>query len=477
MVSNTLLTIVAIPLIFSSMLLLGKYISKSQEIFINNKAGSFMTGAIVYLFVTFVVLFPFMWTNLGITYFIIIFMIKEALLYIFLITNMEFKINWKTLRWLGTLIVTSILITVIYNLGITKYVSINTSPNQIGNFLSWDKMESIFESFFKMSSSYAKNWFMTMIVSGIAYATIVAFIKDLVNWRGFWIEFSAFIILIVVLSLFTFGISLYALLGIFIVVFMILLSIRLVDTSRRRYGVLYGLSTITLYSATPHLLIAVLFLSLATMSIYTILKKPKNSLFWVQLFAPAGIVGALSIYDYSEILAFVTFGIALFAYAFVLAAGRAKFMNKINMLFEKARFIIPIVVVLIFVFVSTAIYITTGAKFDFKTMFPSIVYSTFTNSFAENLVQEILYYSLLAIGLIYIGVIWYKREKITTVRMVMIIGLATVLFIYNPISKVIFDASSSTPSFTYMKSIIFIPLIIMIPRTFDKIYKRKHQIA
>ncbi len=477
MVYNTLLTILAIPLIFSSMLLLGKYISKSQEIFINNKAGSFMTGAVVYLFITFVVLFPFMWTSLGVVYFIIIFMIKEVILYIFLITRGGFKTNWKTIRWLLTILVASIIITVIYNLGISTFLHKSNPHITSANFSSWNKMSQIFSQFFKMGTSYTMNWFMTIIVSGIAFTSVVAFIKELVNWRGFWIEAIGFLLTLVIITMFSFGVSLFHLVGVFIIIFMIILSIRLVDTSRRRYGVLYGLSTIALYSSTDHLLLAVLFLSFVTMTIYTILRKPKSTLFWIQLFTPAAIVGSLTLYSFSAVLAIVIFSIAVISYILILAVSRTRLTKKIDWFFEKTRYIMPSVVIVAFIATSTTLYLLTKSQFSPNSLMPSFVYSTFTAGFVENIVQEVIYYILLFLGLLYVIYMLVKKQKLMGVRIILLFGIIILMVIYNPLTKVIFDSTGAVWSYSLFKTIAFVPLILMIPKAFDKIYKRKHQLT
>ena len=462
MVSNTLLTILILPMIFTSIYLLGRYISKSQEVFANNSYGSFMVGAVIYFFLTFVAFFPFLWLNIDALYFVIIFIIKEIILYIFLVLKWEGKIEKSSLISFFWIILSGVAIAIIYNYGISKII-LYRNVTIDHRFEAFDRTRIVFQTFLKMEEDYSKDWFMTIIVSGIAFASVSTFIDEFTRNKTPWANVFAFFITLLLITFFSFGVTLYELLGVFVLIFMVILSIRLIKYSRRRYGVLYGISTIALYSTSKTILFTVLILSFVTMIIYTLLRKPVNSLFWVQLFAPIGIVGALSIYSFYPALSFVVFGFALFSYIFVLSVGRANFMKKVNTFFDNARFLLPILIFIIVMIVTVVLITTTNYKLYTFEGTNSYVYSSFTDTFAEKVSQIVIYYTLFAIGLGLVVYRLYKKKKLRDNILIITIALLTLVFIYNPISGTIFNTPDLVGVFIYIKLLVFVPVIMITP--------------
>ena len=460
-----------IPVILTAIYLLGRYISRSQEVFVNNFYGSFMTGVVAYLFITFIIFFPFLWIKIDILYFVIIFSLKEITLYIFLLLKWEGKINKTSLIKFAIIIVSGVFISLIYNYGISKIVMYKPT-NIETTFQTWDKTRLVFQRLLDMEPLYAVKWFMTIIASVIAFASVGSFIGEFRKKDDLLTEISSFIVTLVIMTLFTFGLGIYQLVGMFILMFMIILALRLIKFSRRRYGALYGVSTIALYSSSQKMLIVVLLLSLVTMIIYTFLQKPKNSLFWVQLFAPIGIVAPLAIYDLFPVLSFVVFGFALFAYIFVVTVGRASFMRKVNIFFNKGRYIIPSLILFVLMITSLILYTTTSYKFFTFKDSGSFVYSSFTDTDIERTIQMIIYYTSLVVSIGLIGYWLLRKRKLTNIRTILVSSILVIIFVYNPIIGLIFNKDPFSESFTYLKIIVYVPIILLIPSLITM--KKKH---
>ena len=78
--------------------------------------------------------------------------------------------------------------------------------------------------------------------------------------------------------------------GLFLSVFLIVLAINIIETSRRRYGFLFSGAFVLSWVLSPNVLVFNIAISLATSAIYSLLKKPMSFLFIVQFYTPILIV-------------------------------------------------------------------------------------------------------------------------------------------------------------------------------------------
>ncbi|WKX02414.1 hypothetical protein [Candidatus Mycoplasma mahonii] len=472
MLLNTLLTIIIIPIIITSMFLIGSYVSKSQDIFKGNDFASFVLGSIIYFIITFAIFIPFLWTINNELYYIIIFFIKEAFLYLILGLKWEKgTLTTAQAKKLIMVVFVGVLITIIYNYGVVKAIG---THNEITPkyFETWHKFKMVMTRFLVLGTDYSSNWFFPILVSSIGYASVASFISEFYRMKNYLIIISSFVSTLLVTLFFSIGLNLSEMLGIFLILFVIASAVRLINLSRRRYGVVFGLSIIGIFSIQSSLIAVLFMIALSTMITYTFLKKPKNSLFLVQLFAPILIVESLTLYGYSKILSITIFVLTISAYVFMVSIGRAKLMNRINTFLEMTRIYTPIIIFLTIFSAAISVFFVNAYDSSIFTIYESFVYTRFTNSFIEYMFQLTIYYSSIVVLIGFLIHSYIKKKKLSNYILLILFVLIITIIVYNPITNILFEELNYQEEFSLMKTSVFMPIFALAPLLIIKIAKK-----
>ena len=302
------------------MYFLGKYFTWKNKIFESNEPASFVLGAVIYFFITFVSFFFFLWIDISVTYFTVIFFIKEIFLIAFLILKREafrnLKINFKSILFTS---ITIIIIPITFNNGLSKVLGMEIQSKQ-NVFQTYILIKEIFANILNTSVVFISRWTMSIISAAIVFNVVSSFIFSMSRRRQWLDNFLSLLFSFILLMTSNFGWSLDSQIGIYLLIFSVQMCSNILMRSRRRYAAIYGLIVIDVWFMDFRLFMGVSALGLIVAFIYTINQSPKASLFWVQLISPILIMASLSIYPYSSLVAFIVFILTFITYLFMISA-------------------------------------------------------------------------------------------------------------------------------------------------------------
>lgn len=454
------LTIIFVLVVSTEIYLLGRYISFKYEIFTNNEAASIVLGAIVYFVITFFAFFLFIWIDLSIYYMMAVFFIKETLLIAFLVVRRESivqsKIKWSNLLFT---IISMLILPTIYGLILNNKLNLktNTSTN---TFQTWFTLKQVLMQTLSFNMKEINEGIIAGISSLVIYNCVASMVIQFSKKKNI-IDYTLSLVLTVALTiLFSFGWTLDAMISIFLLLYAMLLSSRIISRSRRRYAAAMGILDVAMWSINPKMFFALIILAILTGIIYTLLNKDKASLFWVQLLSPLSIVGSLWISEVSVAGAVILAIFATGVYGFMINVGRLDFLDRINLFMSKYRFFVPalyLVSILIPAFIK---WFTNDIPVKDAFLFDDAIFESFGNS-SWNLVQSYLYYAVGAVLILLIIRYIYKKKLFINYRIIIIIVSIILLLGYTFIIYIATFNSVWAEQFKYIRAIAFLPLTIV----------------
>lgn len=449
--------------IILQMYFLGKYLSITQEIFSNKTFGSFALGGVIYLALSFITIFPFIWIKPNIVYFTVLLFAKDFFTTVFLIARREkfkgVKINFKAICFV---VLAVILIPIIYEYVLLKFLSNNKSIT-VDEYSFWDHFKGGVNSLiYENDGNKIKylNYILRPIAGGLIYSFVSTFYLNFSKRDNVIDYFIALLLTLGLISLFSFGVDLGDMIGIYLMLFMVLMSYNLIMFSRRRYGTLFGISVFVAWGIQQDLYWPMLILALSTSLVYIILKKPKAFLFVVQLFSPLVVASTLWVVDISPLLSVTLAVISGIAYISVFVFGRFKFIDQDTKLFHILNQILFAIVFIILIGCSIGL----GMK---KNIDLSIIYkgNLLVDSFDNNIfniIQNTIYFVIVGFSC-FLMLMWNennaKMVKGKLLGMMLFFVLATG---FNPAFGTIMEATNHIDGFNLVKTIFTIPLIVWL---------------
>ncbi|NQZ65625.1 MAG: hypothetical protein HRT99_00205 [Mycoplasmatales bacterium] len=446
---------------------IGKYISKTNKLFEDNEYGSFVVGAVTYFFVTFLTFFFFIWVKPSNVYFAVILLIKELFQITFLFLKREtffgMKINWKHII---LSIFSMITIPLIFNYGFYEIIP-NKALSQTNDFQSWFIYKDAIEKFSQINEEIVSKWILSMIASITIFNIVASFVYRFSKRKNFIDGIISYLATIGLILLFGLGIRIEYIIGSFLILFAIQLSVNIIMKSRRRYAIMFGFTVIASWFFNPSLFLVNLVLSISTSLIYTFLKKPKASLFWVQLISPSIILSSLWLYTISNTGALFLVIITVISYLFMISAGRIELLEKMEKFIYKYLWAIILIIYLSIFVYSVVIMSTTENSIKNYFLYKNAIVDSFNNLTWEK-IQSYLMYVIEFICLII--TVWYiiKAKNITNKRIVVILSLTMFLLGYNFMIRAVIENTKIYDQFSPISISLFMPLILFVPLRFRK---------
>lgn len=460
MAYSIIISMIVLLIILAQMYFMGKYISLKQEIFSNNKYSSFVMGFVAYFFISFVVFFIFIFFKVPIIYFIIFFTIKDVVQITYLIIRRDAFVGVK-LKFVD------IAITIVASIGIVfafNYISPLFETlrfrSQIANFQSWYKFQEIISKITVIDINFIYKWFGAILISFFAYTSIMSFMHHFTKKNYWWLYLVGVAASLLLLFGFTFGLQMESGIGPFIVLFAIQAGINIIVYSRRRYASLYGLITVAAWSFNPELFLVLLLIAFSILVIYTIMQKPKVSLFWVQLMAPLAIVSTFWINDISRPLGLAIMLIAIFLYLFMVSVGRVKILDKLNELFIKMRFAIPIVIFITIIIITLTLGIVEGEHNSQYIVRNTTYLFDVHGSNIINYIQIGTYSFVIFALLSYIIYVIVMKKKVLRNRLVPMLATIIIIFALNPGFWLIIANTLLETQFKFLSLAILPPILL-----------------
>lgn len=471
----SILSLFLVSFICGEIFLLGKHFSKRNNLFESNGASLIVFGAIIYFLITYLFFFPFVWVSSSINYFVVIFFIKETLqvTYLFIKRDSFKKLNINLSHILITFL-TIIIIPIIFNFGLNKLLNLKIQK-QNNTFQIWILYKETIASFTKIEYEFLCKWVFTPIATFIIYNSISSFTIQYSKKKN-WIEYLiSFLITIFLLSTFNFGWSIDSMIGIYLILFAVLISANIIIYSRRRYALIYGMIVFNIWFLEPNLFLSISILGIIVGFIYTIKSGPKASLFLVQIISPNLIILSLWMYAISSLGALTLTILALISYLFIISVGHSNLLEKIDIQINKIRFLIPLVILV--TLLSLSIYFLSKTKQNLIDIF--LLDNAILDSFGNkkwNFIQSIIFYIwvlILCISIIYLKII---KSKIINNKIILLISFTFILIAYNALFKILLIETNFENQFIYLRIISFMPLIIlsliMLKRNFIFLYQK-----
>ncbi len=458
---SSLITIPILSSILLSIYLLGRYVTISHDLFATNPYASWVIGAIVYFGITFGVFFPFLFFNINTFYFTVIFFIKEIITYLYIFLRREVmntKINFKAVIWIVS---AGILIAIIYHFGISKIVT-TFVPKQETILQSWFIFKDVLHQFSIIPIEFLNDWLLSILAGTIAFATVTSFIIELAKKHNVILEAIGFIGTLGTVILFSHGTPLHHSIGMYFLLFSVIVVIRVIIFSRRRYATIYGIITAVSWTFDPNLFFAILILAFVASTIYVYLRRPKSSLFWTQLMVPLAIVASLWTVEISKFLTLGLIAASVIIYLVVVGIGRNRVLERLNKIISKLRLVIPVVIFLATVI--TSVIVISNQATDWMSL-QTMSKPLFVND-GDRLIYGWIQFSIYVFAAITIVIFllkWMinKKQPEKNRILIMMIGLV-ILFVYNPLVDAAFIQSSVHSQFAYLRDISITPLFIFI---------------
>ena len=454
-----LITLVS-TLMLSEMYFLGKYYSKVNDIFRTNEFATISAGSIIYFVITFFALFIARWFEPSILTYSVIFFIKEFFTISFLIIRRNvftgIKVNYKSIAFS---IVGGVTLPLLFNYGISNFETIN-QLKMSNDFQLIFKFEDIIQKITTLDIDHVKNWIMS-IISGVVILSFVSSLVVRISRRKDLIDYLiAYVITAIMLIIFNFHIGMNYLIGLFSLIFAIQMGYEVILKSRRRYGVMFGLLVVNMWFFDPRLFLTFFILGNATIIIYGYLKKPRVSMFFVQMIFPFAIMASLWIHPYSSILALFVSIASVITYIFFISGSRIQKLNIFNDWLIKLRFIIPIFVFSVVLLSSILVGSLNHLNASEYLVFKDAVIPSFNNS-NWDLIQTIVFN--LSYGILFMIIMYWliKEKNILTNRLLVLIAGGILLFGYNPYILVLVNQTPLSDQFEFLKFAAFAPLLIL----------------
>ena len=468
MIYSSILTILIALFISGEIYFLGKFISKSSGAYKFNESGSILLGAIVYFVITFFTFFAFIWIKPTILYFVVIFLIKETIQVIFLILRRDsfkgMKINWVALGCTG---ITMIIFPLMFNFALNDALDLHRSE-QVNAFQTWYLFHEVIAELSSVDVEFITKWLMSAVSSLMIYSSVTLFIISFSKKKS-WVDYliSIFITFFLML-LFNFGFTLNSMVGIFILLFSIQLSVEIIMKSRRRFAVFLGLTDIVLWFFDPNLFLAIISLSIVVILLYTLLEKNKISLFWVQIISPITLLTSLWLYTTSPLGALVLVAVSIISYTFMVGIGRLDLLDKIDKRLKKISIFIPILFTLVILILALTLGFTNNMSKEEVWLFENSIWESYGNN-TWNIIQNYLYYIIMTVSVIVLIFAMFKKVKIVGYRIAGIISILILIGAYSAILNIITHETILENQFKFIRVVAFMPLTI-IPFIFARRY-------
>lgn len=472
MIINIFWLMIVFIMISTQVYLLSKYISHKNEIFLDNKYASFVNGLLTYLFITFITFLPFLIINLNIFYLVIIFWIKEGGTFIFLLTRERNYFDKNYLKKYIFVVLGAAFITLIWNFGLKQLIQ-PVEENPSSNFSIIYLFNNVVTKTTLSELWIVKNSFTTLFVSMICVSSVLALMSEFSFSMNIYKKLIGVVMTIVAIILFSYKLPLWQNAEVFIQLFVVLICSRIIQYSRRRYGFVFIITSIASFAFGEHSRLGLWAIVIVTMVVYTFLKKPRSSLFWVMLVSPLLTIEAFKVYQISTILSIILVSFSVFIFVFMLSLQGVRPLQKLNTFFEKYRILVPILLGSIIFIIALVVIFTNNINWSaLPTINNSFVYLLDSNTILKwfNLAIYILIFVSLSVNIIFKIINGQRFIRIDYIYMIAWLLLA---IIFNPLINAMFSISIFANNVRYVSSLIFLPIIILVVNEGASLIKKK----
>lgn len=486
MVNQILITIVLDIFLCSEIYLLGKKISVKNNLFINNESAIWIVGIIAYLGFSFFIFLPFIWLNINIIYFVIIFIFKEIIILSYIFLGKE-RVSWASVNYknLIYMLIMSLLIVFVFNFIIyfpeKEAIYLEMTENRFQ--IMWQKMQEVLKVVTSMPQAFINKWLIGFIGATIIYASINAFVLRFGKHQNIFEYSLSALTSLGFIFIFNFHENLHILIASYLTLFSIFIALNIVQFSRKRHSFIFVINFLVAWIINAQTFIALATIAITTAVIYLWMKKPMSSLFFVQLTTPILIVLASFISSFSVILSLGLIFVIIIYYVILVLIGKKQLTFKINRLLEKWSQVIPYLNS--FIILLSSMLLIWLLPIDWKEIFgeKNLVFDYYFLLLNSNqvIILQILQwtiYVLTIIILISILLYWkYKNIKFIGIRTIMLIVFFIFIFTYNPLFNAILIALNLQENFTYLRAITFMPLFLFAIISVHNLLIKKHLIV
>lgn len=450
---------------------IGRYILSKYKMFQQNVFTAVSLSVVVYFFITFISLFVFIWINVPLIYIVIIFGIKEALQFVFFFVNRDIifkKIDFKK----GAMALIGVAIVGLMSHYVFEKV-LDVSPSQYGDkFELIGLLKDALTNVLAVKAEYVYDILFNGLVSFIGYVVTLSIITTFSKRQKLLDFIFAALGTLIISICFNFGSTLSTMSGIYMLLLSFLFAYHVIMYYRRRYGVFIGMNSFVVWTLESKLFVAMVVVSIATLIIYGWLRKPKISLFAVQLISPLIVIGTFLLYESSPIIASFLIAFTAIGYGLIVGVGNSKFLDSINNIFVKLKYVFPALLAITTLATGITIGVTQHVDWKDLALYKSAIFDSYGNK-DYDLAQQIFLYLLE--GILIFTLIRFAVTKIKAINMRILVILTSMILIigYNPFINIILHEIAGGEQFKYIRVVIFAPLMLAtVVQARKVIYKR-----
>lgn len=461
MIISWIFTFIFLIVIFCEIYFLGAYFAITQDMFHNKTLATFLVGALFYFMLTIIATFPFIWFDFDLIYYAIILLFKDFFTVVFLVIQRDKFYKFRTeglhILFLGASI---ILIPIFYTYILEPYIDIQPIE-ATSKYQSWHTYSDALALLTQTSETTAIQFIIYPLSAAIIYASVASLFLEFSRKTKYWNAILSLITTFIVIGLFNLNISLEdgAFIGFY--VFMFLIIYHLIIHARRRFGILFGISCFVIWSISSDNIWPLTLISISTFAIYLLLKRPRPSVFLMQLIAPILVIWALNLSDFSNILSIFVSIIGIIAYSSIIAIVRIKWVEKTNRTFahKNFRYLFLAMLLSILIILNLVIFI----KGDFSTA----VFYTGNEIFADfnipimSQILNISYYVVLGLTSLISLFNFLIKAKMINAKLAIFISFIFCLLCFNPLMQAIFLRWVNVDSYHFVRCVVIMPLLIV----------------
>ena len=462
MIISWILLFLVTTIILGQIFYIGQYLAVNNDIFRNNFFSTFIYGSIVYFGTSFLSILPFTPVTSNVLYYIVILIIKDIFTIIFLWgrRNIFQKIIWNRSAIIFT-IIGMIVVPLIFETGVTKIYQ--TKPiTKINDFHLWFVFKSAIQKLSINSNLRFASFCLMPIAVAICYSVINSLYLNFSKKESKIDYIITAILLIVCLFSFNFGFRLEDWFSLFLLVFAIQNCYNMIMFSRRRYGVLFGLTVILAWFINFNFFWVIFTIALSGSISYFWLKKPRPIIFVVQMMSPIVVIVTYWVIDVSKFLGFSLIAISILLYIFLVVFDRIHIPVNWDIFSNKKTRHVLAALPLVTIYVIAIIYGIKYAKINQGVLSKGNILVDFlgTSDFSVYFQNMLYYFSIITI-LICISIWIIRKEKIVKTKLIIFIIALMFLTGFNPALNTILRSFNLEEEFSFIRIVIGLTIIIL----------------
>ncbi|WP_127942845.1 hypothetical protein [Mycoplasma sp. ATU-Cv-703] len=445
---------------------LGKKISLTNNLFINNESAVWSLGVATYLGCTFLAFLPFAWITPNIVYLIIIFVAKDFLIFSYIfVGKVRLRLASVDYQTVLFILLAALTILLFYNFVVQREIVPESESNRF-NFFSylWQWTQNVLSSVSALNLDFVKQWIVGFLALSVVVSAVSALVMRFSRQRNFWDYLISWVLAFLMVIFFNFNGQIESLLGVYLVPFLLLIALNIIQFSRKRYSFVFVIGFLVAWIIEHRLFITLSALSISVSLIYIFLKKPMPSLFFSQLMIPILVIVVSWLNFWIVYLLLVVLAVV---YIIITVSKTTDLIAKINYFLQRNNRVIPVVFLVTILLIATLVLAFSQRSITDIAWEEHLVfdYQTFVVSQEAvgilKIVQAVIY-ALAILALVTVLIFWsILRTKIIHWRTGVVLVSLIFATAFNPLIYPTLSLVGLENNFTYLRSVTFVPLILI----------------